>query len=73
MIIKPNATATSVWNPIEVLFRDNKHSCSIELDNELRSQVQGDRTINEYCQKLKAISDLLANIDSSVPEKPLIT
>ncbi|KAJ9539440.1 hypothetical protein OSB04_032173 [Centaurea solstitialis] len=35
--------------------------------------VLGDRSISEYCQKMKLLSDLLANIDSSVPEKTLVS
>nr|KAJ0221701.1 hypothetical protein LSAT_V11C200051950 [Lactuca sativa] len=73
MILKPKSTANSIWEAIESLFRDNKHSRAIELDNELRTLVQGDRSITEYCQKIKAISDLLANIDALVPEKTLVS
>ncbi|CAH1452075.1 unnamed protein product [Lactuca virosa] len=73
MILKPQPTTNSVWDTLDALFRDNNYSSAIELDNELRSLVQGDRAITDYCQKMKAISDLLANIDGPVPEKTLVT
>lgn len=42
MIFHPKSTAQSIWDDLETLFRDNKHSRAIELDNELHSLVQGD-------------------------------
>ncbi|CAH1422244.1 unnamed protein product [Lactuca virosa] len=73
MILKPKSTANSIWEAIEALFRDNKHLKAIELNNELCTLVQGDRSIPEYCQKIKVISDLLDNIDAPVPEKTLVS
>ncbi|XP_023766232.1 uncharacterized protein LOC111914748 [Lactuca sativa] len=73
MILKPDSTTKSVCLSVEALFRDNKDARVIELDNEIRSLVIGDRTIADYCQKLKSLSDLLANIDSPIPEKTLVT
>ncbi|XP_023773215.1 uncharacterized protein LOC111921873 [Lactuca sativa] len=35
--------------------------------------VQGDRSINECCQKMNDIADLLANINSPVSDKTLVT
>ncbi|KAI3503335.1 hypothetical protein L1887_31775 [Cichorium endivia] len=72
MILKKDSTAFSVWKSLEELFRDNKDARAIELDNELRSMTLGDLSIAQYCQKMKSISDLLANIDNPVPEKTLV-
>ena len=69
MILKKNTTARDVWVSLETLFWDNKESRAIELENDLRTITIGDLSITAYCQKIKAISDLLANIDSPVPEK----
>ncbi|CAH1452251.1 unnamed protein product [Lactuca virosa] len=73
MILKLNSTANSIWDTLEPLYWDNKHSHSIELDNELLSLVPGDRSITEYFQKMKPIVDLLANNEAPVPEKTLLT
>ena len=73
MILKKGASAKSVWQSLEELFRDNKDARAIELDNELRSMVLGDRSISEYCQKMKLLYDLLANIDAPVPKKTLVS
>lgn len=35
--------------------------------------VHNDRSITDYCQKMKAIVDLVGNIDVSILEKPLVT
>ncbi|CAH1415824.1 unnamed protein product [Lactuca virosa] len=32
----------------------------------------GDLTIAQYCQRIKSIADLLANIDNPIPEKTLV-
>ncbi|KAJ9543577.1 hypothetical protein OSB04_023284 [Centaurea solstitialis] len=73
MILKKHSSAYQVWTALESLFRDNKDARAIELENELRSLVLGDRNITAYCHQIKTISDLLANIDSPVPEKTLVT
>ncbi|CAH1425424.1 unnamed protein product [Lactuca virosa] len=73
MILKPNATAHTVWSTLETLFRDNQQTRAIELDQELRTLTLGDLTISQYCERMKVISDLLANIGSPVPEHTLVT
>ncbi|CAL9243811.1 unnamed protein product [Arabidopsis halleri] len=54
-------TARDVWLRVENQFRNNKEARAIQLDNELRTQQIGDRTIQEYCQKIKPLADLLSN------------
>ncbi|XP_023738295.1 uncharacterized protein LOC111886293 [Lactuca sativa] len=73
MIFKPKFSAQSIWDNLEALFQDNKHSRAIELDNELHSLVQGDWSITDYCQKMKSIANLLVNIEALVIEKTLVT
>ncbi|XP_052623812.1 uncharacterized protein LOC128129200 [Lactuca sativa] len=72
MVLKSGYKARDVWKALEDLFRDNKDACAIELENELRSMLLGDRTIVDYCQKLNVVAELLANIESPVPEKTLV-
>lgn len=72
MVTKPGSTAHSLWLAIEALFRDNKYARIIELDNELRLMTMGDRSVNEYYEKMKVTADLLANIGSPVSERTLV-
>jgi hypothetical protein len=39
----------------------------------LRNQEIGEQTIQAYCQKLKSLADLLANVDAPVNEIHLVT
>ncbi|CAA7057552.1 unnamed protein product [Microthlaspi erraticum] len=71
-VLKTKSTASELWKSIEDLFRDNKEARAIQLDNELRQLRIGDLPVHEYCQKLKTISDLLANVDSPVTDRQLV-
>ncbi|XP_019099686.1 PREDICTED: uncharacterized protein LOC109132508 [Camelina sativa] len=71
-VLKTKCTARDLWLSIENLFRDNKEARALQLDNELRNLSVGDLSIHEYCKKLKTLSDLLANVDSPVPERILV-
>ncbi|XP_010480709.1 PREDICTED: uncharacterized protein LOC104759488 [Camelina sativa] len=71
-VLKSRCTARELWITIENLFRDNKEARAIQLENELRSFTIGDLSVHDYCQKLKTISDLLANVDSPVTKRSLV-
>ena len=45
----------------------------MQLDTELRTIELGSLSITDYCHKISRIADLLANIDSPVDEKNLVT
>ncbi|XP_023736522.1 uncharacterized protein LOC111884427 [Lactuca sativa] len=72
MILKKKNTASGVWNDLEKLFRDNKDSKSIQLDNEIRNITIGDSSITDYCTHIKSLADLLENLDILVPKKNLV-
>ncbi|XP_010425211.1 PREDICTED: uncharacterized protein LOC104710330 [Camelina sativa] len=71
-VLTTKATARDLGLTIESLFRDNKAARALELESELRTIVIGDLTVHAYCQKLKSISDLLANLDSPVTDQALV-
>ncbi|GJZ47866.1 hybrid signal transduction histidine kinase M [Tanacetum coccineum] len=71
-VLKRNVTTKDVWKSLVGLFHDNKEARSMELHEELRSLEIGSLTISEYFKKIKVISYLLSNIDSSVSEKNLL-
>ncbi|XP_010474091.1 PREDICTED: uncharacterized protein LOC104753554 [Camelina sativa] len=70
-ILKTHSSARDIWISIENLFRDNK-ARAIQLENDLRSLTIGDMTVLDYCQKLKTLSDLLANVDSPVTDRVVV-
>lgn len=71
-IFKISRTAKDVWLRIENQFRNNKEARALQLDHDLHTTEIGDRTIHDYCEKLKSISDLLANLDAPVGDRTLV-
>lgn len=69
---KPGGMARDVWLRIENQFRNNKEARAIQFDNELRTSEKGDQTIQQYCQKIKSLADLLSNVDAPVNERTLV-
>ncbi|KFK22676.1 hypothetical protein AALP_AAs71218U000100, partial [Arabis alpina] len=71
-VLKAKCTARELWLSIENLFRDNKESRALQLEHELRTTTIGDKSVHDYCQKLKTLSDLLANVDSPITDRVLV-
>lgn len=69
---KKGGNAHDVWTRIENQFRNNKEARVMQLDCDLRSKEIGDLSIHEYCQQLKSVADLLANLESPVSDKTLV-
>ncbi|XP_048605335.1 uncharacterized protein LOC125582919 [Brassica napus] len=65
-------SARDIWIWVENQFRNNKEARTLQLDHDLRTMEIGDPTVHEYCQKLKSISDLLANFDAPVADHTLV-
>ena len=65
-------SARDIWIRIENQFRNNKEARALQLDHDLRTTEIGDRTVHEYCQTLKSLSDLLANLESPVSDRSLV-
>lgn len=66
-------TSRDIWVRIENKFRNNKEARSIQLGNELRTLEISDLSIEDYSQKLKSLSDRLANVDAPVADRTLVT
>lgn len=66
-------TARDIWVRIENKFRNNKEARAIQLDNELRTTEIGDMSIEDYSQKLKSLSDRLANVAAPITDRTLVT
>lgn len=73
MVTKPDSTAHTLWLDIEAFFRKNKELCIMELENELRQMTMGDKSINEFYERMKVTADLLGNIGNPVTKHTLVT
>ncbi|XP_010490216.1 PREDICTED: uncharacterized protein LOC104767956 [Camelina sativa] len=71
-VLKAKCSARDLWLTIEALFCDNKEARALQFKNELRTITIGDRSVHEYCKKLKNLSDLFPNIDSPVTDRGLV-
>ncbi|KFK25889.1 hypothetical protein AALP_AA8G175400 [Arabis alpina] len=67
------SSARQIWLRVENLFRDNKETRAIQLDNDLRTKEIGDLSVHDYCQELKSIADLMANVGAPVSDRTLVT
>lgn len=64
-------TARDICFRIENKFRNNKEACAIHLDNKLHITEIGDLSIEAYSQKLRSLSDRLANVDAPISDHTL--
>nr|GEU65251.1 hybrid signal transduction histidine kinase M [Tanacetum cinerariifolium] len=70
VVITPG-NAKTLWDHLKDLFHDNKDNRAINLDNELRSIKIGTMTVNEYCTKIRSMTDRLKNL-AATPSPLLI-
>lgn len=73
MILKKNSFVHGVWNRLEMSFRRNKHTTSIQLENEIWNITQGESSISDYCSRIKTLVDLLENLENPVPKINLVS
>jgi hypothetical protein len=60
-------------NRIAAMFNDNKHSRAVQLENQFSNTHLEDFTSTKaYCNRLKLLSDQLANVDSPVSNTRLV-
>lgn len=71
-IFEKNLTARKAWVSLHNHFHINKEAKFIQLDNQLRNITLGNMSINDYCTKIKTMTDLLSNMDKSVPDENLV-
>lgn len=71
-ILQAKSTSRDLWLSLEAFFRDNKEARALQIDNELRTLQIGDISIQDYCHKLKYLSDLLSNVNSPISDLALV-
>jgi hypothetical protein len=67
-----DCTAHHLWLTIENQFLSNREQRTLHLDAAFHTFVQGDLSINEYCRKLKAMADDLADLGAPVEDRILV-
>jgi len=54
-----HSTAHSIWCAVESQFFNNRETRALLLDTKLRTFVQGDLSITDYCKELKKMAEQL--------------
>ncbi|GAU49079.1 hypothetical protein TSUD_406850 [Trifolium subterraneum] len=72
-ILVADDSAEACWKRIAAMFHDNKHSRAIQLENQFsNTNLEDFSTTTTYCNRLKALSDQLSNVDSPVSDTRLV-
>ncbi|KAI3817497.1 hypothetical protein L1987_11289 [Smallanthus sonchifolius] len=72
-ILDTDASAHAAWVKLQEIFLNNKGSRAAALENEFTNlSLAGCSSMDEYCQKLKAISEQLSDVDQPVSESRLV-
>ncbi|MCH79418.1 polynucleotidyl transferase [Trifolium medium] len=66
-------TAESCWNRIVAMFKDNKHSRAVHLEQQFtNTNLEDFPSTRTYCNRLKLLADQLTNVDSPVNNTRLV-
>ncbi|XP_020196271.1 uncharacterized protein [Aegilops tauschii subsp. strangulata] len=66
------STTRQVWDSIAILFHDNKKSHALAHDAEFHNTPQGDKSIHDYCAKLKSLADALSDVGQNISDETLV-
>ncbi|XP_021774771.1 uncharacterized protein LOC110738679 [Chenopodium quinoa] len=73
MILSLDSTAQQIWDRIKEIFQDNKSTRAVYLENQFNVlHLENFPNVTAYCQRLKSISDQLANVDQPVSDQKLV-
>ncbi|XP_025982633.1 uncharacterized protein [Glycine max] len=66
-ILELDATTMEAWNRLSDIFKDNKNSWAVTLEQEFyRTNIKDFLNASAYCQRLKQLSDQLKSVDESM-------
>ncbi|XP_066347753.1 uncharacterized protein [Miscanthus floridulus] len=68
----PTWAIADAYVAIKRLFEANKAPCTIFLGHEFHSMTQGDSSINDYAQRMKATADALRDVGRTITDSELI-
>jgi hypothetical protein len=64
--------AHDAWLALENHFLRNRETRTLHIDATFQSFVQGDLSINDYCQKMKGFTDSLADLGIDIIDHVLV-
>jgi hypothetical protein len=72
-ILVADDSAEACWKRIAAMFNDNKHSRAVQLENQFsNTNLEDFPSTKAYCNRLKTLSDQLANVDSPITNTRLV-
>ncbi|KAF8651260.1 hypothetical protein HU200_063510 [Digitaria exilis] len=71
-IIQPDDTAYNAWTSIGSQFLDNVVQRTVQALQTLHALHQGNMTVTEFCNKLKALADMLRDVGSPLTDQELV-
>lgn len=72
-VLKKGKTAKKLWDHLKTLFQDNKGSRAAHLESKFVNLKFSDcASIDDYCDKLKSLSDRLSDLDFPMNDKRLV-
>ncbi|XP_026400322.1 uncharacterized protein LOC113296213 [Papaver somniferum] len=72
-VLKSGKTAKELWNHLKKLFQDSKGNRAVTLERKFFNLKFIDCTsIDDYCDKLKSLSDRLLDLDFPMDDKRLV-
>ncbi|XP_062217844.1 uncharacterized protein LOC133918115 [Phragmites australis] len=72
MVMDSTASAYDIWTRITGLYRDNTETCSIYLEQEFHSLMEGSMTVVDYCRKQKTLVDELMAVGTMILDWSLV-
>lgn len=64
-------TAHRAWDRLREFFLANQPAQAVHLSAEFRALTQGDLRVADYCGRLKALADALADVDEPITDRTL--
>ncbi|PNX85399.1 hypothetical protein L195_g011511, partial [Trifolium pratense] len=72
-VLVADDSAEACWKRIAAMFNDNKHARAVQLENQFaNTNLEDFPSTKAYCDRLKTLSDQLANVDASVSNTRLV-
>ncbi|XP_026459950.1 uncharacterized protein LOC113360684 [Papaver somniferum] len=72
-VLKKGKTAKEIWDHLKTLFQDNKGSRAAHLESKFVNLKFSDcASVDDYCDKLKSLSDRLSDLDFPMNDKRLV-